>query len=139
MSFLVDQENISFVDPVYIYELNNKIINDILWHDKDYTTNQGDRLKTERTLHTLFSKLNHEKLNTNMYFVETLHKIATTFQDIPYIFNKALKYTVTNPETSLERMANAVSAYNLYYGNLPGDIAPKFREYLEKNFTFDKY
>ena len=74
-----------------------------------------------------------------MYFIETLHNIAITLQDIPPVFQKTLRYTISNPEVTLERMTNAVAAYQIYFGNLTGEIHQKFKEYIEKNFTVEKF
>lgn len=128
LEFLQEQENIKDLEPIYFYELSNKILNDTINYEKEFNQHHGDRIKMERLLFNVMNKAPGDKMQMSTMFLETLHNFATTFTEIPYVFKKALVQNITNErDISYDRMANAVAAHNTYFGPLGADNLDKFR------------
>lgn len=73
-------------------------------------------------------------------FLENMHKVATTFGDVPIFYKRALNHVIMNPDyKNTERYAYAVAAYSTYFDNLGKDQQEKVIQFLEKNFKFEEF
>lgn len=89
---MVHHKKVSELDPIFFFELVDKVVTDVIENEKDSTIAHGDKIKVERLLSQLLTKIPAEKVNITSMFVQTMHRFATNFPHLPNSFSKAIKY-----------------------------------------------